>query len=58
MTPDEKAVLDALAEAWNRFRDLPVAHDDDTSEFRSGIHALQDKIAARPTWRALRMEAA
>ena len=47
MTDDEKAVVLALAEAWNLYLRLPDEHPDDNDEFRRAIHAAQDKILAR-----------
>lgn len=48
MTDKEKAVIQALIEAWNRYIELPNEHPDDHTEFRHGIHRLQEKIMARP----------
>lgn len=53
MTEEEKAVVMALAEAWNLFLALPREHPDEVDEFRRAIHAAQDKVGARPAWRAL-----
>lgn len=53
MTPSEHEVIGHLIAAWNSFLKLPVEHDDDTPEFRRGIHQLQEKILARPARRAL-----
>ena len=53
MTEDEEKALHALVVAWNLFVALPVEHPDDTTEFRHGIHALQDKILSRPTRREI-----
>lgn len=54
MTEDEKAVLAALAGAWNLFLRLPVEHPDDNAEFRAAVHRVQEKVAARPAFRAMR----
>jgi hypothetical protein len=54
LTDEEGDVVNALAQAWNRFVELPVEHPDDLSEFRSGIHRLQEKVLARPARRQLR----
>lgn len=43
----ECAVLDALADAWNRFMELPVVHADDQEEFKRAIHAAQCIVAYR-----------
>ncbi len=48
ITPQERAVVIALAEAWNSFLLLPVEHRDDQDEFRRAIHAAQDKVLSRP----------
>ena len=53
MTDDETEALNLLADAWNVFVNLPVEHNDDTTEFRHGIHALQHLLMARPTRRAM-----
>jgi hypothetical protein len=52
MSDDEQAVLAALVEAWNRFLELPVEHEDDVREFRRMIHAAQEKVMCRPTRRS------
>jgi hypothetical protein len=48
ITLEEQAVIDHLVKAWNAFVGLPIQHGDDTTEFRHGIHRLQEKILARP----------
>jgi hypothetical protein len=53
MTDDETEILNLLADAWNVFVHLPVEHSDDITEFRQGIHAMQNTILARPTRRTL-----
>lgn len=50
----EGAVVDALAEAWNRYLDLPIEHQDDVDEFRRAIHTAQEKVLARPARRQFR----
>ena len=52
VSKQEKAVIDALAEAWNRYVELPVEHNDDLDEFRRAIHAAQAKVFMRPARRA------
>jgi len=47
MTEDEKAVVLALADAWNLFLNLPVEHSDDVHEFRRTIHTAQEKVLSR-----------
>lgn len=53
MTPNEQRVMDALVSAWNAFLELPSEHADDITEFRHGIHRLQEKILARPARRQI-----
>lgn len=53
LQPNERRVLDKLAEAWNAYLELSKAHPDQDAEFRHGIHALQHQIMARPTRRML-----
>ncbi|WPE19856.1 hypothetical protein [Shinella zoogloeoides] len=48
LTPQEQEVMDGLVATWNAFLRLPIHHSDDVSEFRHGIHRLQEKILARP----------
>jgi len=49
LTPNEQAVLEHLAAAWNAFLILPPSHPDDVVEFRHGLHALQNIVLARST---------
>lgn len=56
LQPNERAVLDHLAAAWNAYLELSKAHPDQDAEFRHGIHALQHQIMARPTRRMLLSE--
>ena len=53
LQPNERAVLDKLAETWNAYLELSKARPDQDAEFRHGIHALQHQIMARPTRRML-----
>lgn len=48
LSEGEQKVMDALVSAWNAFLELPVQHNDDVTEFRHGIHRLQEKVLARP----------
>jgi len=48
LTIQEKRVVEALATAWNEFLKLPIDHQDDITEFRHGIHRLQEKVLAMP----------
>lgn len=54
MTDAETRALEALAQAWNAFMELPAEHPDDVTEFRHGIHRLEEKIMARPTRRQMK----
>lgn len=49
LTQPEQDVLDNLVKAWNSFMELPIQHGDDITEFRHGIHRLQEKVLSRPT---------
>lgn len=54
MTPEEDALLQLLGDAFTAFVKLPVLHPSDRPEFCHHIHTLQNMVAARPTFRALR----
>lgn len=56
LTTQEKCVVEALAQAWNEFLVLPTEHSDDITEFRHGIHSLQEKVLARPGRREINGE--
>jgi hypothetical protein len=56
MTEAERQILITLATAWNLFLDLPIQHGDDVGEFRSIIHAAQEKVMARLAARAMLAE--
>jgi len=47
MKPEEKEVLNKLAEAFNMFSNLPIQHPMDIQEFCSKIHDLQRIVMAR-----------
>ena len=53
MTDPEHELVMALAKVWDGFLTLPVEHDDDLSEFRQGIHAVQRMILARSARREI-----
>jgi hypothetical protein len=53
MTQQEIELVRILALAWDAFLALPVDHCEERTEFRRLIHAAQDMIAARPTYRNL-----
>jgi hypothetical protein len=55
LTDQERAVVDALADAWNRYVELPIEHDDDQDEFRRAIHAANAKVLMRPGRREYRV---
>ena len=48
LTPDERAALDAVGEAWNLFVALPVIHHQHQHEFMHAIHTAQRIIMCRP----------
>lgn len=57
----EQEVLSKLGEAWVTYsrltRDFDQGgHHDDQADFRYHIHRLQDLVAARPTYRDMRIE--
>lgn len=54
LTKNEKAVVDALASAWNLYVSLPIEHQDDQDEFRRAIHAANAKVLMRPGRRQYR----
>lgn len=56
LTKEERAAIDALILAWDSFVELPTEHPNDATEFRSHIHALQEKILARPARRWINEE--
>lgn len=53
LTPEENLALDHTAALWNRLVLLTPQHPDDLNEARFHIHALQNLIAARPTFRTM-----
>jgi len=48
LTKEEKAVQSALAEIWEKFKDLPEQHEVDTTQFYLGITDLQRIVLVRP----------
>ena len=56
MTPEERDLIDNLADAYNAFCQLPREHPSEVEEFAGGIHVLQHLVASRSAWRSLRME--
>jgi hypothetical protein len=53
MTEAERRLVEALSDVWNQFVALPEQHPMDRQEFCSGVHRLQEKVAARPALREL-----
>ncbi len=51
MTLAEDKCVAHLAAAFNIFSNMDVIHDDDKSEFKTHIHALQNIIMSRVTAR-------
>jgi hypothetical protein len=47
LTPDEKAIIDKLADAFNTFYMLENKHPSDVGEFAHHIHILQRHVMAR-----------
>lgn len=56
LTNREKAILDKTVELWNMVVSMPGDHPDDLIELKLDIHRIQDKIMARPTRRAMRVQ--
>jgi hypothetical protein len=52
LTPQERAVIDLLGEAFNAFVALPREHPSELREFEQAIHVAQTLVMARPTARA------
>jgi len=55
LTDKEQAVLQNTVTLWNNLVDLPNEHPDDIHELRMLVHAIQDKLMARPMRRKLRL---
>lgn len=58
ITEAEKAILDLLAKAWNKFCELPSgshlgAHHLDRPEFMKAIHEAQNIVLARVGMRSI-----
>ena len=53
MTDNEREIIDLLVETWNKFLELPVEHPDQVTEFRYGIHNLQNQVGSRAVWRTI-----
>lgn len=47
MTKEENEVVELLADAWNKFVDLPVLHKADREEFMHALHQAQNIVMAR-----------
>jgi hypothetical protein len=48
MTDEKMKILKLLAEAWNKFLELPTEHESDIREFQYGIHVLQRQFMSCP----------
>jgi hypothetical protein len=48
MTDEKMKILELLAEAWNKFLELPTEHESDIREFQYGIHVLQRQVMSCP----------
>lgn len=51
VTDEERAVLDTLAAAWNKFLLLPKLHQWEQQEFMHAIHQAQNIVLSRPAMR-------
>ncbi len=54
LTENEINALSATANLWASFLILPQICEDDTTEFRHHLHALQNIIFSRPTFEAFK----
>ena len=54
LSPQEKIIIDHLANAWNTFLELPILHESDREEFMRAIHQAQLLVMARPVQSQLR----
>lgn len=57
LAPQEAAVVDALAAAFNLYLQLSVEHPSDRAEFTTAIHAAQAIVLLRPGRRDLNSRA-
>lgn len=53
LNKDENKAIVSTVQLWNDLCQLTVEHEDDINDFRFHIHAIQDKILARPARREL-----
>jgi hypothetical protein len=51
LTSNEQRVIDLLATAYDRFKELSPVHSDELAEFRAAIHTAQTIVQARPVMR-------
>lgn len=51
MKAEELKVIDALADAWKAFQQLPDLHSSDEVDFMNAIHTAQRIVLARPQLR-------
>lgn len=56
ITPEERNVIDKLAEAFNAFVKLPILHPMEREEFCHAIHAAQTIVMARPVQQSFNEE--
>lgn len=54
LTKEELEIGDFLAEAYNKYMELPRQHPNDQSEFVAAVHRLQHLVLYRPGYRQLR----
>lgn len=56
LTPNEREIVELLAQAWNKWVDLNPLHPDANAEFLQAIHRAQCIVMARPVQRELNAE--
>lgn len=52
----EDEILLILANAYNKFGDLPILHEADTEDFLRAIHMAQNIVMSRPVMRQINKE--
>ncbi|MFT5450544.1 MAG: hypothetical protein ACI9N9_000021 [Enterobacterales bacterium] len=52
LTKLEQEIIDLTVKLWSALIELPEQHKDDIHEARRDVHNIQNRIAARPTWRS------
>lgn len=53
LTTAENSLVCSLAEAWDRYVELPIEHPMDQAEFAQIIHDAQARVLIRPARRLL-----